>query len=56
MIINHKRGFIFVHIQKTAGTSITQALYQIEGSERIASSHSMIRMLDMDHYKDYFVF
>jgi len=29
MIINHKYQFIFIHIQKTAGTSITNALYNL---------------------------
>ena len=56
MIINHKRKFIFVHIQKTAGSSITQALHQIEGSERIAHPHSMINIIDMEVYRDYFAF
>lgn len=32
MIINHKHKYIFIHIPKAAGTSITQALYPFSGS------------------------
>jgi hypothetical protein len=56
MIINHKRRFVFVHIQKTAGTSITQALQQINGSEKVFRQHSMLHVLDLDKYEDYFLF
>lgn len=56
MIVNHKHRFLFVHIQKTAGTSVTQALTKIEGSQRIGYDHSMIDSIEIDAYRDYFVF
>lgn len=56
MIINHKYKFIFIHIQKTAGTSITNSLYGIEGTENLHHSHSMLNSIDINEFKDYFKF
>lgn len=43
MIYNTKEHFLFVHIQKTAGTSISNALMRIMGSEFIAPAHLLLR-------------
>jgi chondroitin 4-sulfotransferase 11 len=56
MIINHKYQFIFIHIQKTAGTSITNALYNLPETNNLYHSHSMINLLDDGEYVDYFKF
>ena len=56
MIINHKYKFIFIHIQKTAGSSIKNVLHDIKGTKKLHSSHSMINVLSLDEYKDYFKF
>jgi hypothetical protein len=56
MIINHKYRFLFVHIQKTAGTSITNALLNLKGSQHIACPHSKIEIIDNQLYNGYFVF
>lgn len=56
MIINHQHRFLFVHIQKTAGTSVTQALNGLEGSQSLGYDHSMIASVDATLYKDHFVF
>lgn len=56
MIINHKYKFIFIHIQKTAGTSITNALYSIEETENLHHSHSMLNSIDINKFKEYFKF
>jgi hypothetical protein len=39
MVYNSRYGFLFIHIQKNAGTAITKSLMQIEGSEFIAPAH-----------------
>lgn len=56
MIINHKHRFLFVHIQKTAGTSVTEALNQLEGSQQLGYHHSMIDTIENAAYEGYFVF
>lgn len=45
MIYNKEFNFLFVHIQKTAGTSITESLMQCAGSEFIAPPH--VRLCDV---------
>jgi hypothetical protein len=35
MIISHKYRFIFIHIRKCAGTSVTRALVSLLGKEDI---------------------
>ena len=55
MLINHNYKFIFVHIQKTAGTSITSVLNEIPGTEPLYYSHSQINVLK-EEYEDYFKF
>ena len=56
MIINHKYKFIFIHIQKTAGTSITNSLSNLPETENLHHSHSMINLLNSNEYEDYFKF
>lgn len=43
MIFNASRGYLFVHIQKTAGTSITQALAGQPGSAFVSPPHLRLR-------------
>lgn len=43
MIVNYQKGFLFIHIQKTAGTSIKENLLQEEGTEYLHYPHTMIR-------------
>ncbi len=45
MIYNAKHHFLFIHIQKTAGTSLTRALAGLEGSHFIAPPH--LRLQDI---------
>lgn len=46
MLINHKHKFLFVHIQKTAGTSITDYLSRLDGCVRIARYiHKLIKLM-----------
>jgi hypothetical protein len=56
MVYNHLHNFLFVHIQKNAGTAITQALLKIPGSEFIAPAHMRLRDLKFDADKKPFVF
>lgn len=39
MIYNAERNFLFVHIQKTAGTAITSSLLGVPGSEFVQPAH-----------------
>ncbi len=56
MIKNDKYNFIFVHIQKTAGSSITDSLSKLEGNKRIGYYHSFIRNNKIDNIDSYFKF
>lgn len=49
MVYNAKYNFLFVHIQKTAGTSITRALLEIPSSQFIAPAH--LRLKDIAFLK-----
>lgn len=46
MIFNPRYGFVFVHIQKTGGTSVTRLLEDVDGSRYIAPPH--LRVSDVD--------
>lgn len=56
MVINHKHRFLFVHIQKTGGTSVTEALFTVEGTRSVGHAHSMIDTLDPTVYSGYHTF
>ncbi len=56
MILNKEYKFIFVHIQKTAGISIKNSLFSITGTEKINSSHSFLKTLDLVSPEEYFKF
>lgn len=43
MIINYDKKFLFVHIQKTAGSSISKNLMLIDGSEFLHYPHTSIK-------------
>jgi hypothetical protein len=54
MLCNDDKKFVFVHIQKTAGSSMRHVLKKIPGTKRICGTHSFIK--DCDYPKDYFKF
>ena len=56
MIINHKHKFLFTHIQKTAGSSISNVLSSIDGTEIILYSHSFLNTINTERYNEYFKF
>jgi chondroitin 4-sulfotransferase 11 len=56
MIINHQHRFLFIHIQKTAGSSITEALNRLDGSQQLGYQHSMMNSLETAIYEGYWVF
>jgi len=56
MIINHKYKFIFVHIHKTAGSSIRNSLLKLDGSEFLAHHHTHLKWIDYKKYEDYYKF
>jgi hypothetical protein len=56
MILNNKYKFVFVHIQKTGGTSITNSLYKVEGSENKNNPHSFLKTIDQNLFNEYFKF
>ena len=43
MIVNDRYGFLFVHIQKTGGTSITSHLQEVPGTQLLEYNHSLYR-------------
>jgi hypothetical protein len=53
VIYNTKKNFLFVHIQKTAGTSISNALMKIFGSEFIAPAHLLFRDVEISGERPY---
>jgi len=56
MLVNHQYKFLFVHIQKTAGSSITGKLLSLPGTVRIANQHSFVSHVDMSPYRNYYKF
>lgn len=57
MIINSKFKFAYIHVQKTAGTSLTEALMMIDSSVNDKRKHIFINQADapQDYYKFSFV-
>lgn len=55
MILNDKYNFLFVHIQKTAGSSITNVLNSLEFTYSLNHSHSFITSVEYK-YDSYFKF
>ena len=56
MIYNPDRNYLFVHIQKTAGTSITETLLGLPGSRFVAPPHLRLRDIVIDPHHRPFVF
>lgn len=54
MLKNDYYNFVFVHIQKTAGTSITAALKQIPGTHNTHMTHGYLK--NYNYPKEYFKF
>jgi hypothetical protein len=55
MIVNDKKKILFIHNPKAMGTSISKALYNAGGFQRIYKKHAKIDVLE-DKYDDYFKF
>jgi hypothetical protein len=53
LLINHKYKWAYIHIPKTGGTSITEILSQVDGTETIMS-HGTIN--ELGNIEDYFIF
>lgn len=43
MIVNYRKKFLFIHIQKTAGTSIRENLLQEKGTKYLHYPHTMLK-------------
>lgn len=57
MLVNRDRNFLFVHIHKTAGTSITHELLDLPGTEHLYYPHSLLKHVPLTHnFNDMFVF
>jgi chondroitin 4-sulfotransferase 11 len=56
MLISEKYKYLFVHIQKTAGTSITKCLHQIGHTKNISNTHSFLNSQPIHEYDNYFKF
>jgi chondroitin 4-sulfotransferase 11 len=57
MLVNKDQNFLFVHIQKTAGTSITHELLDVVGTEHLYYPHSLLKHVPLTpSYRDMFVF
>jgi len=54
MLCNKDNKFVFVHIQKTAGSSMRNVLKRLPGTHSICGTHSFLK--DCDYPKDYFKF
>ena len=53
LLINHKYKWAYIHIPKTGGSSITEILSNIDGTETIMS-HGTIN--ELGNIEDYFIF
>jgi chondroitin 4-sulfotransferase 11 len=51
MLCNARYNFAFVHIQKTAGKSVSEALFKIPGTFRFGNAHNFVK--DVDTYPYY---
>lgn len=47
MVYKATHNFLFVHIQKTAGTSLPRALSEVEESQFIAPPHLRLRDISL---------
>lgn len=67
MLISHRHRFIFVHVQKTGGTSVTAALYRFCDQEAIdqarrggllvhSTAQDIIRVFGREVWDSYFTF
>lgn len=56
MLINHLRRFVFVHIHKTAGSSVFTALKEMPHSRPHGHAHTFIKDGDISEYASYFKF
>jgi chondroitin 4-sulfotransferase 11 len=56
MLLNDKYNLLFIHIQKTAGTSIINNLFQLGGTRWIGNQHSLIKYYELENKDKYFKF
>ena len=55
-MINHKYKFIFIHVPKTAGTSIIQSIIESNTEYHLKQHSNYVKCINQDQYKDYFKF
>lgn len=60
MIISHELKFIFIHVHRTGGTTVSNILLtQLKGKVKTRPQHENARTADcalIEKYKDYFIF
>jgi hypothetical protein len=56
MILNKKYNFLYVHIQKTAGTSISHKLFELDNTVLLNYAHSFIDSIDYSTYNKFYKF
>jgi chondroitin 4-sulfotransferase 11 len=56
MIINYKYKFLFIHIHKTAGSSIRNTLLSLPESYYLGHDHSFVKDINIEDYENYFKF
>jgi hypothetical protein len=56
MILNKKYNFLYVHIQKTAGTSISYRLFELDNTVLLNYGHSFIDSVDYSTYNKFYKF
>jgi hypothetical protein len=54
MLKNDKYKFVFVHVQKTGGTSVRDELKKLKGTQTLCGMHSFLK--DCSYPKNYFKF
>ena len=56
MIFNAEKNYLFVHIQKNAGSSITKLLLDQEGSHFVSPAHLLLRQVEFTYSQRPFTF
>ena len=56
MLQNDVYKFIFIHIQKTAGTSISNSLFQLDGTKSVGNPHCFVNHVKVVNPENYYKF